>query len=59
MASNLLPKDKKILEEIAASAEAYPLDSDEMNTLDGDGDPLRMIATIAREMLDKDKQNES
>ena len=53
MASGLSDERREQLEKIASMAEHYPMDSDEMNMLDGGGDLLRKCATLAQELLDK------
>lgn len=52
MASTISKDSDKELEKIAHSAEPYPDDSPEMETLDGDYDIDRALATIAKKILD-------
>ena len=51
MDSPMSPERREELEKIAASAEPYGDDAAEMNTFDGGGDVNRMLATLARKVL--------
>lgn len=58
MASNMSEHDRLVLEKMAASAEHYALDSEEMTTFDGECDPKRMFATMAQIILDRHRDKE-
>ena len=52
MAFNLSPEDKAFWEALLEKAEPYSNDDPELSTLDGDYDPKRMMATLAKRALD-------
>lgn len=54
MALNLSEEARAELFEYLEKAEPYPEDAQELNVLDGDRDPDRMAATIAKKWLDQD-----
>ena len=52
MASDISEKLKADLERVALSAEPYPDDAPEMHVLDGEVDHARMMATLAKGVLE-------
>ncbi len=52
MALDMSEEVRKSLEKIAASAEPYPEDAPELHVLDGDLDTDRMMATLAKGVLE-------
>lgn len=52
MASTLSKEDREYFEDILAKYEPYADDDPEFNQFDGDGDPMRGMATIAKNILD-------
>lgn len=52
MASNLSPEDRAYFEDLLAKAEPYDEDDPAANRLDGEQDPDRMMALIAKKILE-------
>ena len=52
MASDISEETKRACEELLRRAEPYPEDAAELHVLDGDADPDRLAATMARRLLD-------
>lgn len=52
MAYDLSPEDRSFFEEVLKQAEPYPEDDPILNTLDGEYDTKRMMATLAKMALE-------
>lgn len=52
MVSNLSPEDKAFFKDLLAKAEPYDDDDPILEQLDGEQDPDRMMATIAKGFLE-------
>lgn len=59
MALNLSDEQRAELRKHLEEADPYSDDSPEMNTFDGDYDPYRMAATMAKKWLDQDDREKA
>ncbi len=59
MALNLSDENRAVLMEMLRIAEPYSEDDPEMNTLDGESDSDRVLATIAKKWLDQDDREKA
>ena len=59
MGSTITPEQRRRLEKILAKAEPYPPGSPELEAYDGEYDPLRLAATLAKEVLDEEKSQDN
>ena len=59
MALSLSDEKRAVHMEMLRIAEPYPEDDPVLNTLDGDSDSDRMLATIAKKWLDQDDREKA